>query len=60
MKNRLLLHSSLERSIHWKMLHLIPQIMNTFFMWSHNYTHFLLCIQINHTKNHKYLGRGCT
>jgi len=55
----LLLHSSLEKSLYWKMLHLIPQIMNTFFMWSHNYTHLFLGVKTHYTKLHNYLGRGC-
>jgi len=32
----LLLHSSLEWGLYCKKLHLITQIMNTFFRWSHN------------------------
>jgi len=50
MKNRLLLQSSLEKSLYCKMLHLIPQILNTFFMWSHNYKHLLLGIKTHHSK----------
>jgi len=50
--NGLLLHSSLERSLYCKMLHLIPQFMNTFFVWSHNYKRLFLGIKTHYKKLH--------